>query len=988
MKRTLRIGASLVAIAAGLIVIWPYFADAQTAVLQSGPATQGHAPIYVGTGQQAVVMDSGTAAGGGNGVGLSELSLAVRSTGLPPYANAGTGPNFTNLCDYDGPTTSSGGYHWLCLGPNSNGAAVISTGAGGSASPQPLNFVINGATYPMGSTGWLSSWLDNQFGSTPGNVLYRGATGWAALAPGNSGQVLQTLGTASPYVAWANVTGTGTVTSITAGTGLTGGTITGSGTIALANPVAVNLGGSGVATATAHAAILGEGTGPFAFAAPGVAGTCLASNGVGADPSFQSCPGTGTVSSVGLSDESTTPIFNIGGTPVTVSGTLTETLKNQNANTIFAGPTTGSAAQPIFRAMVDADLPGGVTGSGAVVLANSPTLASPTTTGVLTTAASALAGAGVNLPPGVAPSAPNNGDIWTTSAGLFARVNGSTVGPMGANAPAGVTSNVQFNNAGVFAGNSGFTYDGTSVVSLGVSRSSVGSIGFNNLTSGSISLAPPTGALGTVTLTLPDVTDTVTANAASQTLTNKTMGSGDTWNGNVIGGTYGGTGINNGASTLTLGASFTLNGGGTLSVASGKTLTSSNTLTLAGMDGSTINVGAGGTLGTAAFQNTGTSGATLGLLNGNLTFGGSNAYGTPASITLTNATGLTLGGMANLAANSIIGNNTGSSATPIALTSAQSQALLMIQPTPQGRLTLTTGTPVMAANATAQSTVYYDCYDGQYVPVWDGTEMALLSISSCEISMGLDAVTPHVASGSVYDIFAVNNSGALAVCIGPAWSSTTARGTGAGTTQIHNTKGVWTNQNSLTHCWGGASGTTDLGTVAADHGTYLGSLYATANGQTGMNMMPAAASGGGNATLALYNAYNRVAIIAGSQDSTTSWTYATSTVRPANNSTSNRITWLDGLQQSFIKATYIVQSSSGGAQTCANYVGINTTSGITATLHVSYSNNSASVLSGVARGDNLPLLGLNYAQALEFSTGSTCTYEGDASMLLSAYIMD
>jgi hypothetical protein len=68
----------------------------------------------------------------------------------------------------------------------------------------------------------------------------------------------------------------------------------------------------------------------------------------------------------------------------------------------------------------------------------------------------------------------------------------------------------------------------------------------------------------------------------------------------------------------------------------------------------------------------------LGLLNGNLTFGGTNAYGTPASITLTNATGLPLGGMANLAANSFIGNNTGSPTTPLALTIAQSKSLLAI----------------------------------------------------------------------------------------------------------------------------------------------------------------------------------------------------------------------------------------------------------------------------------------------------------------------
>src|SRR6516165_9550744 len=61
-------------------------------------------------------------------------------------------------------------------------------------------------------------------------------------------------------------------------------------------------------------------------------------------------------------------------------------------------------------------------------------------------------------------------------------------------------------------------------------------------------------------------------------------------------------------------------GAGAVSVASGKTLTVSNTLTLAGTDGSTLNVGAGGTLGTAAFVNTGTSGGTVPLLNAANTF--------------------------------------------------------------------------------------------------------------------------------------------------------------------------------------------------------------------------------------------------------------------------------------------------------------------------------------------------------------------------------
>ena len=49
----------------------------------------------------------------------------------------------------------------------------------------------------------------------------------------------------------------------------------------------------------------------------------------------------------------------------------------------------------------------------------------------VTTVASATGGAGLNLPHGTAPTAPTNGDLWTTTAGLYARINGGTVGPYG-----------------------------------------------------------------------------------------------------------------------------------------------------------------------------------------------------------------------------------------------------------------------------------------------------------------------------------------------------------------------------------------------------------------------------------------------------------------------------------------------------------------------------------------------------------------------------
>ena len=64
--------------------------------------------------------------------------------------------------------------------------------------------------------------------------------------------------------------------------------------------------------------------------------------------------GTGTVTSVGLSLPG---IFSVAGSPVTTAGTLAATLATQAANLIFAGPSSGAAAAPTFRALATADLP-------------------------------------------------------------------------------------------------------------------------------------------------------------------------------------------------------------------------------------------------------------------------------------------------------------------------------------------------------------------------------------------------------------------------------------------------------------------------------------------------------------------------------------------------------------------------------------------------------------------------------------------------------
>ena len=125
----------------------PNYALAQS-VLQAGPSAPYRVPMYIGTpGQsQAIIQDSGPASGTGTNIGLNELLFSVRGTGTPPYANAGTGPLGTNVCDFDAPTTNATGYHYICFSPNAQSGTSIVVGFGGSATPLPLQFIVNGTT--------------------------------------------------------------------------------------------------------------------------------------------------------------------------------------------------------------------------------------------------------------------------------------------------------------------------------------------------------------------------------------------------------------------------------------------------------------------------------------------------------------------------------------------------------------------------------------------------------------------------------------------------------------------------------------------------------------------------------------------------------------------------------------------------------------------------------------------------------------------------
>jgi hypothetical protein len=109
--------------------------------------------------------------------------------------------------------------------------------------------------------------------------------------------------------------------------------------------VAIADGGTGQGTANdALNALLPDQTGH--------SGSVLRTDG--STTSWFEATGTGTVTSVGLALPAE---LTVTGSPVTTTGTLTGAWADQSANIVLAGPATGIATTPGFRALVAADLP-------------------------------------------------------------------------------------------------------------------------------------------------------------------------------------------------------------------------------------------------------------------------------------------------------------------------------------------------------------------------------------------------------------------------------------------------------------------------------------------------------------------------------------------------------------------------------------------------------------------------------------------------------
>lgn len=298
-------------------------------IQQSGSVTPGHLACFVSSG---VVRDCGTSS---NPLG-NALGLAATSFGTLGVKNGTTATN---------PTT-------MTLGVTDAAARLTVTTSSGSNLPFQIcvqgtctdwaNIPSIPVTVPQGGTGLTS-------GTAGGVPYYPTTTTMASSGALTADRLVVGGGTSGPSVLGAgttttvlhgNASGAPTFGAVTLTTDVTG-------TLPIANGGTASTTAATAATtildglSTTQGSILYRNASAWVPLTPGTMGQILTTQGAGANPSWTSVPGTGTVTSVATGT-------GLTGGPITTAGTIL--FADVASNRILAN-ITGGAAPPIANTM-------------------------------------------------------------------------------------------------------------------------------------------------------------------------------------------------------------------------------------------------------------------------------------------------------------------------------------------------------------------------------------------------------------------------------------------------------------------------------------------------------------------------------------------------------------------------------------------------------------------------------------------------------------
>jgi hypothetical protein len=258
-----------------------------------------------------------------------------------------------------------------------------------------------------------------------------------------------------------------------------------------------------------------------------------------------------------------------------------------------------------------------------------------------------------------------------------------------------------------------------------------------------------------------------------------------------------------------------------------------------------------------------------------------------------------------------------------------------------GRLTLTTATPVTSSDVTAATTIYWSPYRGNRCALYDGAQWNLSSFTEKSIALGVDAANTN------YDVFLYLSAGAVTV-ERVAWSTDTARAT-----SIVLQDGVYVKSSDTTH-------------------RYLGTYRTTAAaGQTEDSVTKRF----------VWNYYNRVRRILRVTEATDTWTYTTATLRQVRASTANQVAVVVGVAETVaqLRASAIASNTSANVSV-VTAIGFDSTSAAAATNVGMFTATQVvnTAITPIAFLTHQPTIGYHFYAWLEWSAATgTTTWSGD-----------
>lgn len=294
--------------------------------------------------------------------------------------------------------------------------------------------------------------------------------------------------------------------------------------------------------------------------------------------------------------------------------------------------------------------------------------------------------------------------------------------------------------------------------------------------------------------------------------------------------------------------------------------------------------------------------------------------------------------------------------------------------TPQGRLTLVSGTPVMTSTQSAKTTLYYTPYVGDQVPFYDGTNMLPTSITEASVLTTDTTKNPSaIGVSKVNDWFLWQDTasgGTVRLSHGPDWASDSAR-----TDALVMVTGIYLNAVAITNG------------PAAQRGTYVGTTRSDASSQLNWTY----GSGGTAGVLGVWNTYNRVLATSITTDNGAAYTYTTATTRQARASAANQTSFVVGLQGDagtafgqFEQATVAVAGAF-----CRTGIGYNSTTAFSTPRAITYTPLASSLAANLyPMFSNAPGFGYNNFTALEQGDGTNAnTFDNASQNTLTVQVM-